>query len=93
MIGALKLHIKPSTFQVLIWRQCLIIDPCSSLADPDQLDWQETDSRYSPIWTILLAASKACQILFKCGCKKYCKGATNEIVGKEECACFTFITP
>ena len=73
--------------------QCLIIDPSSSLADPSQWDWQETDSRDSPVWTTFPAASKACSILLKCGCKKYCKDAANEIVCTEVCACFTFITP
>ena len=33
MLDALKQHIKRSAFQVIKWRQCLIILPFSSLAD------------------------------------------------------------
>ena len=65
-------HIKRSASQVFNWRQCLIIDPSSTLADPSQWDWQETGSGYSPVWTTLPAASKAFRILFKCQFKKYC---------------------
>ena len=80
MLDALKQHIKRSAFQVFKWRHCLITNPSLSIVDSSQWDWQETDSGYFPIWTTLPAAPKACRILFKCGCKKYCNGATNEIV-------------
>ena len=90
-LDSLKQHIKQSAFQVFKWRQCLIIDPSSSLVDPNQWDWQETDSEYFPVWTVFPAASIACRIAFKCGWKKYCKGATNEIVFTEVRGRFTFI--
>ena len=85
-LDALKQHIRRSAFQVIKSRQCLIIDPFSSFTDPGQWDWQETDSGYFPVWTTLPEASKACRILLKCGCKKYCKGTTNEIVCTKVCA-------
>ena len=89
-LDALKQHIKRSAFQVFKGKLCLITDP--SLTDSSQWDWQETDSGYFPVWTILQAALTACRILLKCASKKYCIGATYEIVYAEVCACFTFIT-
>ena len=43
----------------------MIIDPSSSLADFSQWDLQDADSGYSPVWTTLPSASKACRILLK----------------------------
>ena len=62
-LNALKQHIKQSVFQAIKWSQCLIKDPSSSLADPRQWDWQETELGYSPVWTTLPKASEACRVL------------------------------
>ena len=57
-----------------IWKQCL--EPQQDLPDVSAWGWvkDEKSKLYAPLWTLLPDASKACALLFHCGCSKACRG-------------------
>ena len=74
-VHALEQHVKRAVYQAgHIWGQCLQGKP--ALPSPAEWGWIRTDdiSPWTPIWTTLPEASKACQELLRCGCKKSCVG-------------------
>jgi hypothetical protein len=78
---ALEQHVKRAVHQAghHVWGQCLQGDP--TLPSPAAWGWERTDdnSPWTPCWTTLSEASKACQELLRCGCKKACT---------KRCKCF-----
>ena len=79
-LHALEQHVKRSVYQAgYVWGQCLIAVP--EVPSPDLLGWKKSDSisPWTPLWTVLTKASKACQELLKCGCKKTVYTAVNAI--------------
>ena len=72
--AALYQHVKHASFQAgYIWGKALIASP--SLPSPGEWGWKkDTDGKWTPLWTMLLEASKECRELIKCNCKKCCVG-------------------
>ena len=72
---ALLQHAFRALYQVShIWNQCL--EPQQDLPDASDWGWvkDEKSNVYAPLWTVLPDASKACALLFHCGCTKVCRG-------------------
>ena len=71
--AALAQHIKRAAYQTShVWGQALEYMqelPCSA-----QWEWQQSPEDWSPKWTILAEASKACSELISCGCKRAFRG-------------------
>ena len=72
---ALLQHILRALYQAaIIWAQALE----RQQNVPDASDWgwisDEKSKVCSPLWTVLPEASKACALLFHCGCLKACRG-------------------
>ena len=44
------------------------------LPSPAEWDWQQSPEDWSPKWTTLAEASKACSELISRGCKRACRG-------------------
>ena len=70
--GALVQHVKRAVYQAgHIWDQYMQGD--LTLPSPSAWGWERTDnSPWIACWTTLPEASKACQELLRCGCKKAC---------------------
>ena len=71
---ALKQHVKRAVYQAgYIWGQSLIGVP--EMPSPSSWGWERADeqSPWTPFWTTLPEASKACQQLLRCGCKTNCR--------------------
>ncbi|XP_071958245.1 uncharacterized protein [Antedon mediterranea] len=71
---ALLQHSNRSIYQASIWTTSL--QPQQNAPSPEDFGWTKTGSTWTPVWTILPEASKACRELLKCGCKKlpFCSG-------------------
>lgn len=82
--AALVQKIKRATFQAgHIWEKALVADPM--VPSPSNWGWYKQDGQRLPGWTTLPEASKACQELIKCGCKKRCKRNCNCRMSNLEC--------
>ncbi len=72
--AALLEHTKRATFQAgHVWAQAIIRRP--ELPSLAKWGWMKSgsDSSWSPLWSTLPEASKACRELIKCGCRKGCQ--------------------
>jgi len=49
-------------------------EPMQKLPSPAEWGWQQSPEGWSPKWTTLANASKACSELIICGCKRACRG-------------------
>ena len=83
--AALEQHIKWAAFQGgHIWGQALI--PLPDLPSPCSWGWLRTDDGlYEPLWTTLEEASKSCDELLCCGCKKGCQTRCKCIKARLQC--------
>ena len=71
--AVLAQHIKRAAYQVChVWGQAL--EPMQKLRSPAEWGWQQSPEGWSPKWTMLAEASKACSELISCGCKRVCRG-------------------
>lgn len=71
--AALVQHIKRAAYQACqVWGQAL--EPVQELPSPLEWGWQQSEGVWSPIWTTLPEAAKACSELISCGCKRACRG-------------------
>ena len=71
--AALAQHIKRATYQAgHVWGQAL--EPMQELPNPAEWGWQQSPEGWSPKWTTLAEASKACSELVSCGYKRACHG-------------------
>ena len=71
--AALAQHIKRAAYQAgHAWGQAL--EPMQELPSPAKWGWQQSPEGWSPKWTTLAEASRACSELISCGCKKACRG-------------------
>ena len=71
--AALTEHMKRAAYQGgYVWGKAL--DPVQNLPSPTHWGWTEEREGFIPKWTTLPEASKACQELVHCGCKKACRG-------------------
>ncbi|XP_071952428.1 uncharacterized protein [Antedon mediterranea] len=77
---ALLQHSNRSIYQTSIWTTSL--QPQQNAPSPEDFGWTKTGSTWTPVWTILPEASKACRELLKCGCKKlpFCSGKCRSAV-------------
>ena len=68
--AALKQHVRRAVYQGgHVWGQALV--PAPALPSPGDWWWSSTcDQIYEPYWTTLPEASKVCQELISCTCKK-----------------------
>ena len=72
-LHALEQHVKRAVYQAgHIWGQSIIANP--QVPSPALWGWEHVkeDSPWTPCWTTLPEAAKACQELLQCGCKKAC---------------------
>ena len=70
--ASLVQHIRRATYQAgHVWGQSLV--SVQQLPLPSQWGWQN-NGRWIPTWSTLPEASKACNELVHCGCKKACRG-------------------
>ena len=71
--AALEEHIKRAAYQAgHVWGQS--VEPIQELPSPSEWGWQRSEEGWIPKWTTLPEASKACNELISCGCKKACRG-------------------
>ena len=71
--AALQQHIKRAAFQSgHIWGQTLKSQ--QDIPDATEWGWERCQGRLTPKWTTLPEASKVCQELINCKCKKACRG-------------------
>ena len=71
--AALAQHIKRAAYQAgHVWGQ--VLGPMQELPSPAEWGWQQSPERWSPKWTKLAEASKACSELVSCGYKRACRG-------------------
>ena len=71
--AALPQHIKRAAYQAgHVWGQAL--EPMQELPSPAEWGSQQPPGGWSPKWTMLAEASKACSELISCGCKRACCG-------------------
>jgi hypothetical protein len=70
--AALKQHVRRAVYQGgHVWGQALV--PAPVLPSPTDWGWiKSSDQMYEPHWTTLPEASKVCQELVSCNCKKGC---------------------
>lgn len=90
-LHALEQHVKRAVYQAgHIWGQSLIGDP--EVPSPDLWGWERVtdDSAWTPCWTTLPKAAKACQELLKCGCKKSCSKRCKCVKANLECTKLCF---
>ena len=66
---ALEQHLKRAVYH--IWGQCLVANP--ELPQPSLWGWNKAtnDNTWTPCWSTLPEADKACQELLKCECKRH----------------------
>ena len=70
--AALTQHIKRAAYQAgHVWGQ--VLEPMQELPSPAEWGWQQSPEGWSPKWTTLAEASKACSELISCGCKRACR--------------------
>ena len=71
---ALEQHIKRAAYQAgQVWGQSL--QAIQELPSPLEWGWEKsTEAGWIPKWTTLPEASKICNELIRCGCKKACRG-------------------
>ena len=69
---ALRQHIQRAVLQCSIWREAWITNHVE--LDPRKFGWVVNNDDFSPLWMTNPEASKSCQELVKCGCKKACSG-------------------
>ena len=70
---ALLQHVKRATYEAgFIWGQSL--ENIQQLPNLSDWGWQQIYDRWTPRWITLPEASKSCQELIHCGCKKACRG-------------------
>ncbi|XP_068756859.1 uncharacterized protein [Montipora capricornis] len=74
---ALLNHSNRALYQASIWTS---LDEQQFYPSPSDFGWKMENNRWRPRWTVLPEASKACNELLKCGCKKGCKSG--------RCKCF-----
>ena len=85
-LAALEQHIKRAAYQAgHVWGQTLIGQP--EIPSPDCWGWEkgEGDSGWTPLWTSLPEAAKACHGLIKYGCKKSCSNKCTCVKAKLKC--------
>ena len=71
--AALEQHVKRAAFQAgHVWGRTL--DPIQELPSAAQWGWHLSSEGWIPILTTLPKASKACNELIRCGCKRACRG-------------------
>ena len=71
--AALAQHMKRAAYQAgHVWGQGL--EPMQELPSPAEWGWQQSPEGWSPKWTTLAEASKACSELVSCGYKRACRG-------------------
>jgi len=71
--AALKQHVKRAVYQAgHVWGQSL--EPIQELPSPSEWGWKDSPHGWEPLWTTLPKASKVCNELIRCGCKKACRG-------------------
>ena len=95
-LNALEQHVKRAVYQAEhIWGQALIGNP--QVPSPDSWGWEKVtdDSLWTPCWTTLPEASKACEELIKCGCKKSCTNGCKSVKANLQftllCTCFSLV--
>ena len=83
--AALKQHVRRAVYQGgQMWGQALV--PAPALPSPSDWGWSSTsDQMYEPYWTTLPEASKVCQELISCTCKKGCTKRCKCKKAKLEC--------
>ena len=70
--AALMQHIRRAVYQGgHIWGNMLVPEPV--IPSPSDWGWVKTGDSYEPYWTTLPQASKSCQELLSCGCKRSCQ--------------------
>jgi hypothetical protein len=70
--AALEQHLKRAILQARLWNSATCSHPPNM--DPAEWGWIQTAGEWKPLWTTLPEASKICQELIHCGCKKSCTG-------------------
>ena len=90
-LNALEQHVKRAVYQAgHIWGQALTGKP--QVPSPGSWGWEKVtdDSLWTPCWTTLPEASKACEELIKCGCKKSCSQRCSCVKANLKCTelCF-----
>ena len=65
--AALLQHANRAVYQCGIWSNSL--KGIQSLPSPDDFGWTNVTDSWTPLWTLLPEAAKACRELLKCGCK------------------------
>ena len=72
--AALEQHSRRAAYQAgHVWGRTL--DTMQDLPSPADWGWQLSSSdKWVPTWTVLPEASKICEELIKCGCKRACRG-------------------
>ena len=69
--AALYQHIRRALLQAaFIWNQSLQCQ--QDIPDPSVWGWTLNNNKWSPFWTTLRNASKACAVLLHCNCTKAC---------------------
>ena len=71
--AALAQHVRRAAYQAgHVWGRTL--DPIQELPSAAEWGWHLSSDGWTPTWTTLPEASKACNALIKCGCKRACRG-------------------
>lgn len=71
--AALEQHVKRAAFQAgHVWGRTL--DLIQDLPSAAEWGWSLSSDGWTPKWTTLPEASKACNELIRCGCKRACRG-------------------
>ena len=71
--AALLKHTNRAAYQAgHCWGQALT--PCPDLPSPGDWGWILKEGEWQPFWTTLPDVTKSCKELFRCGCKRGCRG-------------------
>ena len=71
--AALEQHIRRAAYQAgYVWEQTCVAQ--QELPSPSDWGWQFVAVGWTPIWSLLPEAAKACHELIHCKCKKACRG-------------------
>ena len=82
---ALLQHVKQAAYQAgFIWGQSP--ENIQQLPNLSNWGWQQIDDRWTPRWITLPEASKSCQKLIHCGCKKAFANASRQTCHALHCA-------
>ena len=90
-LDALEQHVKRAVYQAgHIWGQSLIGYP--EVPSPESWGWERVtnESSWTPRWTTLPEASKACEELVKCMCKKSCSNRCSCVKASLKCTQLCF---